>query len=74
MWLARGSSGECQSEQIMSSFVGSASSSEMGSSQGFKRRSHKVAQATVFKRDFKGTGVGRGRPVRTSCDNSGERS
>ena len=32
----------------MSSFVGSASSlSEMESSQGFKRRSHKVAQATV---------------------------
>ena len=58
----------------MSSFVGSASFSEMGSSQGFKRRSHKVAQATVFKRDFKGTRVGRGRPVRTSCDNSGERS
>ena len=59
----------------MSSFVGSASSlSEMESSQGFKRRSHKVAQATVFERDFKGTRVGRGRPVRTSCDNSGERS
>ena len=41
----------------MSSFVGSASFSEMGSSQGFKQRSHKVAQATVFKRDFKGQGL-----------------
>ena len=41
--------------------------------QGFKQRSHKVAQATVFERDFKGTRVGRGRPVRTSCDNLGDK-
>lgn len=59
----------------MSSFAGSAASlSEMGSSPGFERRSHRVAQAAVFERDFKGTRVGRGRPARTSRDNSGERS
>lgn len=61
------------SGQIMSSFVGSASFSEMGSSQGFKRRSHKVAQATVFKKTLRGQEVSRGRSISTSCDNSGEK-